>query len=146
MTYGPSGPDLSKGTPRKAGPPGAAGGVFVPAHPAGAGRAATAPGGGPRCPRRRPGGGLKTAWRQPVGGGYGDVAASRGRVYTQDYRPAPPPSGARPRPRRAGRLCGQERSEDVLSFVAQRRHGFRVERLPASTRSPHEHLYADPHG
>jgi hypothetical protein len=44
------------------------------------------------------------------------------------------------------RLCGQERSGDVLSFVAQQRHGFRVERLPTSTRSPHEHLYADPHG
>jgi len=48
---------------------------------------------------------------------------------------------------RCGRkLCGQERAGDVLSFVAQARHGFRVERLPASTRSPHEHLYADPHG
>src|SRR5262249_23788275 len=44
------------------------------------------------------------------------------------------------------RLCGQERSRDVLSFVAQQRHAFRVERLPATTRSPHEHLYADPHG
>src|SRR5262249_4451023 len=44
------------------------------------------------------------------------------------------------------KLCGQERSRDVLSFVAQARHGFRVERLPASTRSPHEDLYADPHG
>jgi hypothetical protein len=48
---------------------------------------------------------------------------------------------------RCGRkLCGQERAGDVLSFVAQARHGFRVERLPASTRSPHEDLYADPHG
>jgi hypothetical protein len=44
------------------------------------------------------------------------------------------------------KLCGQERSRDVLSFVAQARHSFRVERLPASTRSPHEQLYADPHG
>jgi hypothetical protein len=44
------------------------------------------------------------------------------------------------------RLCGQERAEDVLSVVAQARHSFRVERLPATTRSPHEHLYADPHG
>src|SRR5262249_37086154 len=44
------------------------------------------------------------------------------------------------------RLCGQERSGDVLSLVAQARHGFRVERLPATTRSPHEDLYADPHG
>jgi hypothetical protein len=48
---------------------------------------------------------------------------------------------------RCGRkLCGQERARDVLSFVAQARHGFRVELLPISTRSPHEHLYADPHG
>ena len=48
---------------------------------------------------------------------------------------------------RCGRkLCGQERSRDVHSPLAQQRHGFRVERLPASTRSPHEHLYADPHG
>ena len=44
------------------------------------------------------------------------------------------------------RLCGQERSGDVLSFVAQQRHGFRVERLPSTTRSPQEHLYADPYG
>jgi hypothetical protein len=44
------------------------------------------------------------------------------------------------------KLCGQERAGDVLSFVAQARHGFRVERLPATTRSPHEQLYADPHG
>jgi hypothetical protein len=44
------------------------------------------------------------------------------------------------------RLCGQERSRDVLSCVAQQRHAFRVERLPATTRSPHEHLYADPYG
>jgi hypothetical protein len=48
---------------------------------------------------------------------------------------------------RCGRkLCGQERSRDVLSFVAQRRHGFRVERLPSSTCTNHEQLYADPHG
>jgi hypothetical protein len=44
------------------------------------------------------------------------------------------------------RLCGQERSRDVLSPLAQQRHGFRVERLPTSTRSPHEQLYADPYG
>src|SRR5262249_38846370 len=44
------------------------------------------------------------------------------------------------------RLCGQERSGDVLSFVAQQRHAFRVELLPSSTRIPHEDLYADPHG
>jgi hypothetical protein len=28
------------------------------------------------------------------------------------------------------RLCGQERSKDVLSFVAQRKHGFTVQTLP----------------
>jgi hypothetical protein len=44
------------------------------------------------------------------------------------------------------KLCGQERAGDVLSFVAQQRHGFRVELLPSTIRSPHEHLYADPHG
>jgi hypothetical protein len=44
------------------------------------------------------------------------------------------------------RLCGQERAKDVLSFVAQQRHGFRVELLPQSTRCPHDNLYADPHG
>ena len=33
------------------------------------------------------------------------------------------------------KLCGQERVGDVLSFVAQQRHGFRVERLPTSTPS-----------
>jgi hypothetical protein len=48
---------------------------------------------------------------------------------------------------RCGRkLCGQEKSKEVLSFVAQQRHGFRVELLPQSTRCPHEDLYADPHG
>jgi hypothetical protein len=48
---------------------------------------------------------------------------------------------------RCGRkLCGQERAGDVLSFVAQARHAFRVERLPATTRSPQEQLYADPYG
>ncbi len=44
------------------------------------------------------------------------------------------------------RLCGQERARDALSFVAQQRHGFRIELLPRSTRCPHEDLYADPHG
>jgi hypothetical protein len=34
----------------------------------------------------------------------------------------------------------------VLSPVAQRKGGFRVERLPASTRSPQEQLYATPDG
>ena len=44
------------------------------------------------------------------------------------------------------RLCGQERARDVLSPLAQQRHGFRVGRLPTSTRRHHEDLYADPHG
>jgi hypothetical protein len=35
------------------------------------------------------------------------------------------------------RLCGQERANEVLSLVAQRRHGFTVQRL---------HLYANPPG
>jgi hypothetical protein len=44
------------------------------------------------------------------------------------------------------RLCGHERAREVLSPVAQRRHGFSVEHLPASTHSPHEQLYATPRG
>jgi hypothetical protein len=36
------------------------------------------------------------------------------------------------------RLCGQEKARDVLSPRAQKRHGFQVEPLPASTRSPRE--------
>jgi hypothetical protein len=40
------------------------------------------------------------------------------------------------------RLCGQERSKDALSPLAQRRHGFRVEPLPASTRRPFEEVRA----
>jgi hypothetical protein len=43
-------------------------------------------------------------------------------------------------------LTGHERAREVLSPIAQRRYGFRVEPLPASTRSPHEHLYATPDG
>lgn len=44
------------------------------------------------------------------------------------------------------RLCGQERSKDVLSPVARRRRGFAVEGLDCSTRHSHESLYAVPHG
>jgi len=44
------------------------------------------------------------------------------------------------------RLCGQEPAKDVLSPLAQRRRGFVVESLPASTRTSHENLYAVPHG
>jgi hypothetical protein len=41
------------------------------------------------------------------------------------------------------RLCGQERSQDVLSPVAQRRHGFVVESLPARTAVSLEQLYGE---
>jgi hypothetical protein len=34
----------------------------------------------------------------------------------------------------------------VLSPLAQQRHTFRVGSLPTTTRSPHEQLYAHPHG
>jgi len=39
------------------------------------------------------------------------------------------------------RLCGQLKSNDVLSEVAQKKHGFRVEALPLSTRQSFENLY-----
>jgi hypothetical protein len=39
------------------------------------------------------------------------------------------------------RLCGQENSRDVMSPLAQRRHGFAVEQLPASTSTSHEERY-----
>lgn len=41
------------------------------------------------------------------------------------------------------RLCGQERAKDVLSFLAQQFHSFRVESLPSSTATAHEHLYGE---
>lgn len=40
------------------------------------------------------------------------------------------------------RVTGQERAWDVLSARAQRRHGFKVESLPASTRRPFDDLYS----
>ena len=39
------------------------------------------------------------------------------------------------------RVCGQAKGKDVLSGVAQRRHGFHVESLPASTTTSHEERY-----
>jgi hypothetical protein len=46
---------------------------------------------------------------------------------------------------RCGRkLCGQEPGKDMLSPLAQRRHGFQVESLPNSTNRSHEALYGDP--
>src|SRR5262249_48069295 len=44
------------------------------------------------------------------------------------------------------RLCGQERSKDTMSPLAQRRHGFTVKSLPVTTTQPHEQFYANPHG
>jgi hypothetical protein len=44
------------------------------------------------------------------------------------------------------RVGGSESSKDVLSFVAQRRHGFSVGPLPHTTRTGHERLYAVPDG
>jgi hypothetical protein len=44
------------------------------------------------------------------------------------------------------RLCGAEKARDVLSPVAQQRHGFAVERLPASVAAVHERRHARPRG
>jgi hypothetical protein len=44
------------------------------------------------------------------------------------------------------RLCGQLPARDVLSEVAQRRHGFSVQALPQSTRHPFEEVYASVQG
>jgi hypothetical protein len=47
---------------------------------------------------------------------------------------------------RSGRgLCGQEKSQDVLSALAHRRQGFQLEPLLRSTRQGFETFYADPH-
>jgi hypothetical protein len=43
------------------------------------------------------------------------------------------------------RLCGHQKARDVLSPVARRRHGFRVEPLPTSTQSSHDSLHSLPH-
>jgi hypothetical protein len=44
------------------------------------------------------------------------------------------------------RLCGQLPARDVLSEVAQRRHGFSVQALPQSTRHPFEEIYTSVQG
>jgi hypothetical protein len=44
------------------------------------------------------------------------------------------------------RVAGTEKAGDVLSEQAQRRHGFTVECLPASSSAAHEGWYAGPHG
>jgi len=38
------------------------------------------------------------------------------------------------------RVCGQEKARDAMSPVAQQRHNFKVESLPASTSRPYENL------
>lgn len=44
------------------------------------------------------------------------------------------------------RITGQESARDVMSPCAQRRRGFKVERLPHSTAVPHEELYGETDG
>ncbi|MBI4305429.1 MAG: hypothetical protein HY678_03830, partial [Chloroflexi bacterium] len=44
------------------------------------------------------------------------------------------------------RVCGQLKPKDVLSEVAQAKHGFTVELLPSSTCAAREKLYSIPHG
>jgi hypothetical protein len=44
------------------------------------------------------------------------------------------------------RLCGQEKGKDALSSLAQQRHGFTLERLPASTTRSFEGRYGTPRG
>jgi hypothetical protein len=44
------------------------------------------------------------------------------------------------------RVTGQERSKDVMSPVAKRKHGVKVERLPSSTRHLIEDFYGNVHG
>jgi hypothetical protein len=44
------------------------------------------------------------------------------------------------------RVCGQQTSRDVMSPLAQQRHGFRVESLPTSTRTALEEIYGTPRG
>jgi hypothetical protein len=44
------------------------------------------------------------------------------------------------------RLAGMMKAKDVMNPAAQRRHGFRVEPLPGSTRTFHDHLYSSPRG
>jgi hypothetical protein len=44
------------------------------------------------------------------------------------------------------RLAGMLKAKDVMNPAAQKRHGFRVEPLPGSTRTFHDHLYSSPKG
>ena len=48
---------------------------------------------------------------------------------------------------RCGRkVTGQEKAKDVMSSVAQKRHGFKVASLPASTRTSFEKIYSTARG
>jgi hypothetical protein len=44
------------------------------------------------------------------------------------------------------RLAGMLKAKDVMNPAAQKRHGFKVEPLPGSTRTFHDHLYSSPKG
>src|SRR5262249_62065088 len=44
------------------------------------------------------------------------------------------------------RLCGKEKSKDVLSLRARQRRNFKVEPLPTSTRRNYDDLYGSVHG
>jgi hypothetical protein len=44
------------------------------------------------------------------------------------------------------RLAGMLKAKDVMNPDAQKRHGFKVEPLPGSTRTFHDHLYSSPKG
>ena len=44
------------------------------------------------------------------------------------------------------RLAGMAKAKDVMNPATQRRRGFTVEPLPASSAAGHEHLYAEVHG
>ncbi len=44
------------------------------------------------------------------------------------------------------RLCGTLKTRDVMSELAQQRHGFAVEHLPCSVSTSHDALYGKPYG
>jgi hypothetical protein len=44
------------------------------------------------------------------------------------------------------RLAGMEKAKDVMNTAAQKRHGFKVEPLPSTTRTFHDQLYSSPRG
>jgi hypothetical protein len=72
------------------------------------------------------------------------------RLHRQGKNPLQFPSAiatfAARQVRSGRRLCGQDKSKDVLSPRAQQRHQFKVEPLPSSTRCTFEKRYATSHG